>query len=151
MESAVVAPGPIAPLESERFALTKIEHLLSARKDHGPMLVGPKGEQIELPESVFRVLRQVVHAMAQDQAVTVVPVHKRLTTQQSADLLGVSRPYLVRLLDEGEIPFTRTGAHRRIRFDDLMAYAERRDEKRREGLARLTQLSEEIGLYNDNS
>jgi excisionase family DNA binding protein len=147
MVSAVVERGPIAPLESERSALSEMEYLLNARSNRGPMLVGPKGEQIELPASVFRVLRQVVHAMAQDQAVTVVPVHKQLTTQQAAEVLGVSRPYLVRLLDAGEIPYSKTGTHRRVRFDDLMNYARQRDRKRRKDLSLLTQMSQEMGLY----
>lgn len=135
----------------ERSAMTKMEDLFNAHLGPGPRLVGPEGEEIELPESVFRVLRQVVHAMAQDQAVTVVPVHKQLTTQQAADLLGVSRPYLVRVLDEGQIRYSKPGTHRRLWFDDLMAYARGRDAKRREGLARLTEDERGDGPVEANS
>lgn len=149
MVSATVERGPIAASERERPVLSEIDHLLNARYEQSPKLVGPNGEQIELPESVFRVLRQVIHALAQDQAVSVVPVHKLLTTQQAAEVLGMSRPYLVRLLDAGEIPFTKTGTHRRIRFDDLMTYASLRDAHRRKGLSRLTRMSQEMGLYSE--
>lgn len=111
------------------------------------MLLGPEGEQIALPQSVRRVLRQAVRSMAQDRAVSVVPIHKQLTTQEAADLLLVSRPYLVKLLDAGEIPSTKTGTHRRVRLDDLVSYAEQRDARRREALDLLTQESQEMGLY----
>ena len=78
-----------------------------------------------------------------------MPVHMELTTQEAADLLNVSRQYLVRLLEDGAMPFTKTGTHRRIRFGDLMAYKRARDATRRQGLKRLTRLSEELGLYDE--
>lgn len=149
MASSTLERGPIAATESERPALARIEDLFESHVDRGPKLVTAEGEVIELPDSLFRVVRQVVYALAHDQAVTVVPIHKQLTTQQAADLLGMSRPFLVELLDRGDIPYTKTGSHRRIRFDDLMAYRKRRDLKRREGLARLTQMSQEFGLQSN--
>ncbi len=85
--------------------------------------------------------------MARGQAVTVVPVGKLMTTQQAADVLNVSRPYLIQLLDEGRIPFTKTGTHRRIRFDDVMTFRERRDAKRSEALRLLTQEGQATGNY----
>jgi excisionase family DNA binding protein len=72
-------------------------------------LVGPAGERIELPAEVFTVLREVVLAMAEGEAVTVAPHHQTLTTQEAADLLGVSRPTLVRLLEQGKIPYEQPG------------------------------------------
>ncbi|MFL6055026.1 MAG: helix-turn-helix domain-containing protein [Actinoallomurus sp.] len=80
------------------------------------------GDQIELPAEVYRVLRHVIEALQQGLAVTVAPLTQTLTTQQAADLLGVSRPTLVKLLDEGKIPFDRAGTHRRILLRDLLAY-----------------------------
>lgn len=149
MSVATVERGPIAATAGEQPDLDRLERLFAAEGNRGAKLVGPRGEEIDVPESVYRILRQVIRALAHEQAVTVVPFHKRLTTQEAANLLGVSRPYLIGLLDRGEIPFTRTGSHRRIRFDDLMAYRKERDEKRRDGLARLTRLSQEAGLYAD--
>ncbi len=102
---------------------------------------------IELLESVARLLEQAVHLLARGEAVSIVPVHKELTTQEAADLLNVSRQYLVRLLERGEIPYHRVGTHRRIRFGDVMAYKRARDRRRREGLARLTALSQDLGSY----
>lgn len=138
---------PIAATEDERSAITEIEQLLARRRSQTPKLIGPGGEEFDLPESAFRLLRDVIHLLAQDHAVSIVPVHKELTTQEAADLLNVSRQYLVRLLEQGAIPFTRIGTHRRITFGDLMHYKRERDEKRRGGLKRLTQLSQELGLY----
>lgn len=89
---------------------------------------GVAGDQVELPAEVHRVLLQVVEAMREGLAVTVVPRSQTLTTQQGADLLGVSRPTLIKALDAGRIPFERVGVHRRIQLRDLLAYREQRRE-----------------------
>jgi excisionase family DNA binding protein len=91
------------------------------------LLVGAEaGEQVEVPAAVYRVLRQVIEAMTRGLAVTVMPQSQTLTTQQAADLLGVSRPTLVRLLETEKIPFERVGAHRRVLLRDVLAYREQR-------------------------
>lgn len=84
------------------------------------------GEQVELPPHVYQVLRQVVEAMRKGLAVTVVPRTHVLTTQQAADLLGVSRPTVIKLLDGGQILFDKVGTHRRVQLGDVLAYRERR-------------------------
>ena len=84
------------------------------------------GEQVEIPAEVHQVLQQVVEAMRQGLAVTVVPQTMVLTTQQAADLLGVSRPTLIKLLDHDQIPYERIGTHRRIQLRDLLTYREQR-------------------------
>lgn len=142
--------SPVIASEDERAATIAIERFLSRNESCGSGLVGPDGEYIDLPESVFQVLRQAVRAMAEDHAVSIVPMHKQLTTQQAAELLGVSRPYLIRLLDEDQLPYSRTGTHRRIRFEDLMTYKRLRDITRRQKLDELTRLSEEMGLYDND-
>lgn len=111
-------------------------------------LVGPNEEELDIPAPLYEVLRQAVPLMATGNAVVIVPSRRELTTQQAADLLNVSRPYLITLLENGTIPFTKIGTHRRVRFTDVLAYKKRRDAGRREKLTRLTQMSQELGLYN---
>jgi len=110
-------------------------------------LSGPNGEHLVLPPEVFEVLRAVVEAMSQDQAVTIAPVHQRLTTQEAADLLGVSRPTLVKLLEAGEIPFEQPGRHRRVRLADVLAYRDRASEERRAALDRMVELADAADMY----
>lgn len=112
-------------------------------------LVGPGGESIPIPNAIFSLIERMTELLARGDAVTIVPIGKELTTQQAADILSVSRQYLVRLLDAREIPFTRTGTHRRLRADDVLAYKERRDLQRRATLDELTRLSQEAGGYTE--
>lgn len=110
-------------------------------------LSGPNGEHLVMPPEVFEVLRGVVEAMAHGQAVTIAPVHQRLTTQEAADLLGVSRPTLVKLLESGEIPFEQPGRHRRVRLADVLAYRARSSEERRAALDRMVEIADEADMY----
>ena len=101
-----------------------------------------------LPVAAVRLLQELLREMAQGHAVTMVPVHAELTTQQAANTLNVSRPFLVKLLETGELPHKKIGTHRRIRFDDLMRYKHAIDAKRVETLKKLTEESERLGLYD---
>jgi len=84
--------------------------------------------------------------MAQGNAVTVVPMHAEMTTQQAADLLNVSRPYLVKLLEQGELNFSKVGTHRRIRFEDLMSYKRARREQSERAMEELVKQAQEENL-----
>lgn len=142
-----------APVE-QRAGIAALSRALGGihpRRRRPPVckLVGPTGESITIPESVIFVLERVAEVLARGDAVTVVPVGKELTTQQAADLLNVSRQYLVRLLDSGVLPHTKTGKHRRLRIEDVLAYRNERDQERRAKLDELTQLSEELGGYDE--
>ncbi|WP_216211309.1 excisionase family DNA-binding protein [Amycolatopsis aidingensis] len=87
---------------------------------------GTPNDRVELPAELYRVLRQVAEALQAGLAVSIAPVTKTLTTQQAADLLGVSRPTVIRLLDEKEIPFEKVGNRRRILLRDLLDYRKKR-------------------------
>lgn len=137
---------PVAPAPEEDSLVRELEHELADAAGRPAFLIAPDGRKLELPASVFQVLTNVVHAMAQGDAVAVVPVGALLTTQQAADLVDVSRPYLVRLIERGEMPHEMVGTHRRVRFEDVLAYRRRRDAKRRGALKRLTRESEELGI-----
>lgn len=104
------------------------------------------GERVELPHEAYRVLRHVIEAMRRNLAVTVAPQTQTLTTQQAADLLGVSRPTVIKLLDSGRIPFERAGTHRRILLADLLAY---REVRRAEQYAALEAMSAELDEDED--
>lgn len=103
-------------------------------KGSKPSLLGANGEKILIPRTLYTILSRIVSELATGQTVSVIPVRQELTTQKAADLLGISRQFLVRLLDEVKIPFHWSGTHRRIYLHDLLAYKQRRDAKRKPGL-----------------
>lgn len=140
--------------QAQLAALSKaLEGMVRLSKRRAPkcQLVGPKGESIALPESVFYVLERVAEVLARGDSITVVPVGREVTTQQAADLLNVSRQYLVRLLDENRLPFRKTGKHRRLRIEDVLGFKEARDKDRRAGLRELSQMTQELGGYDAES
>lgn len=105
-----------------------------------------KAHAVELPTSALRLLLDILGELAQGNSVRVVPVHAELTTQEAADLLSVSRPHLVKLLEEGALPHHKAGRHRRVLFSDLMIYKQQRDQASRKAMDDLTALSEELDL-----
>lgn len=105
-----------------------------------------QAHQVELPTSALRLLVDILAELADGNAVKVVPVHAELTTQEAADLLNVSRPHLVKLLEDGELAFHRTGKHRRVRFADLMQFKDARDQASEQALAELSRQSQELGM-----
>jgi excisionase family DNA binding protein len=103
-------------------------------------------ETIELPAGAVKLLMAILEATASGRAVTIVPQNAELTTQQTADFLNVSRPFLVRLLEEGKLAFRYVGSHRRIRFEDALRYKEDIDEKRRTALDELAEEAQNLKL-----
>lgn len=101
-----------------------------------------------MPDEVFEVLRVAVEALSTGKAVSIIPTDLQLTTQQAAEHLGISRPTLVKLLDEGRIPFTRPGRHRRILLKDLQSYDDAMRSERREALRALSREALADGSYH---
>lgn len=134
MVDAQVAERTYLPSEQEKDDFAAVYDFLAAHeKRHGTTpaptyaLVGAgRGERVEVPEEIHRVLIHVVEALRAGKAVTVAPRSTQLTTQQAADLLNVSRPTLVKLLEEGAIPFERVSSRRTVRLSDVLAYREAR-------------------------
>lgn len=113
------------------------------------VLRGPDGTAKALPAEVYEALLVVVRALSEGKAVTVAPVNTTLTTQEAADLLGVSRPTLVKILDRGELSYSRPGRHRRVLLADLIEFRQQCRAQRRSGLDELVDLTEQAGLYDD--
>ena len=139
-------PLSISPQESERQQVRNLYRLLL--HDGIPALVGPSGEKEDLPESVYRLLRAVVGKMQEGKAVAILPVMEELTTQKAADLLGVSRQFLVRLLDQNKIAYHRTGTHRRIYLKDVLEYKQVRDAQRQQAIREIAQNAVDAGDYD---
>lgn len=136
---------PVAATEQELCQIKDLEDFLNARAPQSAALLAPDGTSFPLPAPLYRALRQIVPLLARGAAIGLVPINAEVTTQEAADLLNVSRPYLIKLLDEGRLPHRKVGTHRRILFRDLMAYKRRQDEQHRAALARMTALADEFG------
>lgn len=147
---AVAAGEPLAATPAEQGQIRSLADEIAEDSCHGlryTRLVSASGRVFEVPETVVQALEQIIHAFVKGEAVSIVPVNKELTTQDAAELLNISRQYLVRMLDRGDIPHHKVGTHRRIAFDDLMDYKRRRDRERDAGFDELAELSQELGLY----
>ena len=121
------------------------ERLTELETRHEPVrLVGLDGSEIPLPASAFHALQCVIEAMSRGASIALVPQGRELTTKQAAELLHVSRPFLVRNLLGKEIPFEKVGSHRRVRLDDVLAYRERRARERRALLDDMTAAAQDV-------
>lgn len=149
MTATLELPTPEAVQEAQA-ALRQLAPLGASDAPVRYVRVAADGESSEKPVTVprqaFELFLEILGQMANGNAVTIVPVHAELTTQQAADLLNVSRPHLVSVLERGGLPFRRVGTHRRILAADLLAYREREAALARAALAELTQQAQDLGL-----
>jgi excisionase family DNA binding protein len=146
--SSVSERTPVFPSTGEERQVHRLSTALQEGAK-GAKLVSSSGEELVIPDSVYEVLMQVVQEMDQGHGITLIPEHAELTTQRAADLLNVSRPHLVSLLERGEIAFHKVGRHRRVRLSDLLAYRNQRDSERRRLLKKMTEEAQEAGLYDE--
>ena len=142
----------VAPSEADAVLARESSRLLATRKlNRGTsacirFVDDGEGETVSVPTSALRLFLHLLTEMSQGHSVTLVPTHAELTTQQAADILSVSRPYVVKLLDEGKIPSRAVGKYRRVRFDDLIAYKRKDDDARAKILDQLTAEAQELGM-----
>jgi len=153
MSATLSYSEPVQPSEAEvdlaQEASRALSHLAGHdRAVHVEAVEGEGGhkETFVLPAAAVRLLLDMLVQMAAGHAVTVVPIHTELTTQQGAEVLGVSRPFLVGLLEQGKLPFHKVGTHRRVRYGELLAYKRREHEARRQALDELARQGQELGM-----
>lgn len=132
---------------AERAKRRLVAYLARHREDQIQVTGELAGDEaLVLPRDVVSLLAFILTQAAQGRGVTVMPMQAELTTQQAADCLNVSRPYLIRLLEEGKIPHRLVGRHRRVRFEDLMDYKRRDDAEQRANLDEIGAIGQELGI-----
>ncbi len=150
--SLLNGPDTYVPDEADaRTAMESCRQLSAIRikkRAQVSLVIGSDGqsESIPLPVSLIRLLQDILTNMAQGNAITLIPTHAELTTQQAADLLNVSRPFLIQLIDTDQLPHRMVGTHRRVLFADLMEYKRRNVEARLKTLAELVAQAQELDM-----
>jgi excisionase family DNA binding protein len=140
--------GPVAPTEHDSRLARESSRRLSpyVKRDLRVRVSGGDGPDIELPAAAVELLVHLLTQMAEGHAITLMPVHAELTTQEAADLLGVSRPFLIKALEEKKLPYRKVGTHRRVLFADLLRYKQATDAHRHEALDELARQAQQLGL-----
>lgn len=145
MRCSVVAtplvPGTITP---DSMPPEQLEELLALLQAGEARLVGPQGEEHLVPAPLYGLLKGLLDNLKRGEAVTVLPHDALLTTQQAAQILNVSRPYLYRLIQEHAVPVVQVGSHRRLRIHDVLQLHEQRQQVRRSALDELSDLGQEL-------
>jgi excisionase family DNA binding protein len=144
---SLAAQEPITLPKGKMQEVQKLERLL---KRGALSLVSDSGESIELPAAIYKVLKRIVELMAEGKAVTLVPDNQVVTTQRAADILGMSRPFFIKLLETGVMAHHRIGNQRRVYLRDVLQFAHKRDKEREAALNRLSRHAFETGLYEKN-
>jgi len=146
MSSAALYEPVVPSTDDARIAKRSSETLSRYIAHRLSVRVGNTNDEVELPEGAVRLLVDILVNMAEGNAVTLIPVHAELTTQQTAEFIGVSRPFLIRLLEQGVIPYHKVGTHRRVYFEDVQAYKKRILQERESALDKLAEDAQSLGM-----
>jgi excisionase family DNA binding protein len=145
--TTLTMPDPVAPSAHDAaLAQSSSRQLARFLRADLPVRLADTDEVVTLPAAAVRLLIDLLSAMAEGNAVTVIPIHAELTTQQAADLLGVSRPFLVKQIEEGLLPCRKVGTHRRVLFSDLMTYKREQQARRAKSLEDLAAEGQDLDL-----
>ncbi len=149
MTNAMVERDPVAIYDAtDMQSLKEIERLLEGAGPYHTQVTGSDGAAVPISKPLHTALLQIIPYLLRGDAITIVPAHQQLTTQQAADFLNISRPHLVKLLREAVIPHIMVGTHRRVYFRDLLDYKHHREIERRKALDEMTALADEFGIYD---
>lgn len=150
MATLLQETSPVLPKERDislaKQSSRKLAAILPKKEKDLSIKVEGSESSITLPFSVVKLLVAILSEMAEGNAVTLIPIHAELTTQEAANLLNVSRPYLIKLLENGEIPFHRVGTHRRVLFADLKEFKEKSDKISQQALEELANQAQELDM-----
>lgn len=141
-----IPTDPIAASASEKEAIEVIERLARSG-DELRFLAG--GTTVAVPDAIRTILEQAAHELVRGNRVSLVPIGRMLTTRQAAELLNVSRPFLIGLLESDQIPYEKVGTHRRVPIDEVLRFREERSRGRRQALRQLSEEADELGIYTD--
>ena len=141
------------PTKSERkVAQVSFSALVSAieqlRTDNAEIEIEETKDKIVVPVRALELLSDILKAMSQGKPISIVPIATEVTTQKAAEILGCSRPFIVKLLEEGKIEYTKVGKHRRIKFEDVLKYKQQMKEAQKKHLIEIMNFDEEVGLCN---
>ena len=143
--SSILEPAPIPDLNKAEIA--QLQKLLTERTAVAPDAAGM--HRVALPDKPYQALVKIIRDLASGRAVSLASASQEMTTQGSANFLGCSRQFLVRLLDEGRIPFHRVGTHRRVYLQDLINYRNERDRRRHEAIQEMARDAVKDGVYDE--
>lgn len=142
---AKILDRPVTPSEFEVIQARKSFEALKKDPSNAHFILGSQtGQQVPLTANAFNYVLAILNEMAKGHAVLVVPLQAELSTYEAAELLGVSRPFLIRLVEKGELPFRVVGRHRRIPCEDLLAYKEKTQRRRAKAIAEMTSADDEM-------
>jgi excisionase family DNA binding protein len=134
-----------AAMESYNALASMLERIQS---DYPEIEIEETHERIKIPLTALKLLVQILKETSQGKPISIVPIATEITTQAAAELIGCSRPHLIKLLEKGEITFTKIGKHRRLKYQDVLSYKKKVKEEQRKVLIEIMKADEEDGLYD---
>jgi len=138
--------------DEQRLAIESYDALASVieqlKSENPEIEIEETQERIKVPLSALKFLGEILKAMSQGKPFSLVPVATEVTTQKAAEILGCSRPHLVKLLEEGQIDYTKVGKHRRVKFEDVMKYKKRMKRTQKQNIIDIMKSDEELGIYD---
>jgi excisionase family DNA binding protein len=146
MSALLEGPEAAIPTRQETELATRASQVLAPKAEAELKIKLDDGTELTLPRAATRLLHYLLTQMSLGNAVTLIPIHAELTTQEAADYLNVSRPYLIKLLNAQRIPYHMAGTHRRIKFTDLEVYRKNAEKEREAAMQELAKQAQELGM-----